>query len=44
MITITSWNVQNFAQNDPVLADKLNFVAGTLQALGSDVVALQWYP
>jgi endonuclease/exonuclease/phosphatase family metal-dependent hydrolase len=41
MITITSWNVQNFAQNDPVFADKLNFVAGTLQALGSDVVALQ---
>jgi endonuclease/exonuclease/phosphatase family metal-dependent hydrolase len=41
MITITSWNVQNFAQNDPVFADKLTFVAGTLQALGSDVVALQ---
>ena len=41
MITITSWNVQNFAQSDPVFADKLNFVAGTLQALGSDVVALQ---
>jgi len=40
-ITITTWNVQNLAQSDPVFADKLNFLVGTLQALGSDVVALQ---
>lgn len=40
-ITITTWNVQNFRQNDPVFADKLDFLAATLEALGSDVVALQ---
>jgi len=40
-ITITTWNVQNFAQTDPVFVEKLNFLIGTLQALGSDVVALQ---
>ena len=40
-ITITTWNVQNFRQSDPVFADKLDFLVGTLQALGSDVVALQ---
>jgi endonuclease/exonuclease/phosphatase family metal-dependent hydrolase len=40
-ITITTWNVQNFTQSDPVFADKLNFLVGTLQALGSDIVALQ---
>jgi endonuclease/exonuclease/phosphatase family metal-dependent hydrolase len=40
-ITITTWNVQNFRTNDPVFADKLDFVAGILEALGSDVVALQ---
>jgi endonuclease/exonuclease/phosphatase family metal-dependent hydrolase len=40
-ITITTWNVQNFSQSDPVFADKLDFLVGTLQALGSDVVALQ---
>ena len=40
-ITITTWNVQNFAQSDPVFTDKLDFLVGTLQALGSDVVALQ---
>ena len=40
-ITITTWNVQNFAQSDSVFTDKLNFLIGTLQALGSDVVALQ---
>lgn len=40
-ITITTWNVQNLAQSDPVFADKLDFLIGTLQALGSDVIALQ---
>ena len=40
-ITITTWNVQNLAQSDPVFTDKLHFLIGTLQALGSDVVALQ---
>ncbi len=40
-MTITIWNVQNFAWSDPVIADKLNFLLGTLQALRSDVVALQ---
>ena len=40
-ITITTWNVQNLKRSDPVFADKLNFLVGTLQALGSDVVALQ---
>jgi endonuclease/exonuclease/phosphatase family metal-dependent hydrolase len=40
-ITITTWNVQNLRQSDPVFADKLNFLVGTLQALGSDVISLQ---
>ena len=40
-ITITTWNVQNLAQSDPVFTDKVDFLIGTLQALGSDVVALQ---
>jgi len=40
-ITITTWNVQNFSRSDPVFADKLDFIVGTLQGLGSDVVALQ---
>ena len=40
-ITITTWNVQNFTRSDLVFADKLNFLVGTLQALDSDVVALQ---
>jgi endonuclease/exonuclease/phosphatase family metal-dependent hydrolase len=40
-LTITTWNVQNFTQNNPVFADKLKLLVGTLQALGSDVVALQ---
>jgi endonuclease/exonuclease/phosphatase family metal-dependent hydrolase len=40
-ITITTWNVQNLTQSDTVFADKVNFLASTLQALGSDVVALQ---
>ncbi len=40
-ITITTWNLQNFAQSDSLYADKLDFLVGTLQALGSDVVALQ---
>ncbi len=40
-ITITTWNVQNFAQSDPVFADKLDFLVGTLQAMRSDVIALQ---
>lgn len=41
LITITTWNVQNLAQSNAVFADKLNFLVGTLEALGSDVVALQ---
>src|SRR5918994_2182216 len=40
-ITITTWNVQNLRRSAPVFTDKLNFLVGTLQALGSDVVALQ---
>lgn len=40
-ITITTWNVQNFTRSELVFADKLNFLVGTLQALDSDVVALQ---
>jgi hypothetical protein len=40
-ITITTWNVQNFARSQPVFDENLNFLIGTLQALGSDVVALQ---
>ena len=40
-ITITTWNVQNFRRSDPVFNDKLNFLAGILQALGCDIVALQ---
>jgi endonuclease/exonuclease/phosphatase family metal-dependent hydrolase len=40
-VTITTWNVQNFAQSDPVYNAKLEFLVDTLQALGSDVVALQ---
>lgn len=39
--TITTWNVQNFAQSDAVYADKLDFLAGTLQVIDPDVVALQ---
>ena len=39
--TITTWNVQNFTQNDQVYNEKLDFLVDTLQALGSDVVALQ---
>lgn len=40
-LTITTWNIQNFQRSDVSFADKLNFLVGTLQALGSDVVALQ---
>ncbi len=40
-ITITTWNVQNFARGDAVFAEKLDFLVQTLEALGSDVVALQ---
>jgi hypothetical protein len=40
-ITIRTWNVQNFAGNDPLFADKLAFIVGTLQALNPDVIALQ---
>ena len=40
-ITITTWNVQNLAKSDLAFADKLDFLVGTLQALASDVVALQ---
>lgn len=40
-LTITTWNVQNFRQSDPLFAEKLAFLAGTLQALNSDIVALQ---
>lgn len=40
-ITITTWNVQNFTRNDDVYNEKLDFLVDTLQALGSDVVALQ---
>lgn len=38
---MTTWNVQNLTQSDPLFADKLEFLIGTLRALGSDVVALQ---
>ena len=40
-ITITTWNLQNFARSQPVFDEKLNLLFGTLQALGPDVVALQ---
>lgn len=40
-LTITTWNVQNLKHSDPVFADKLNFLVATLQALGSDIIALQ---
>ena len=40
-ITITTWNIQNFRQDDDVYAQKLDFLADTLHSLGSDVVALQ---
>jgi endonuclease/exonuclease/phosphatase family metal-dependent hydrolase len=40
-ITMTTWNIQNFSQSDDVYAQKLEFLADTLQSLGSDVVALQ---
>lgn len=40
-ITITTWNLQNLKRADPVFTDKLNFLVGTLQALGSDIIALQ---
>ena len=40
-LTVTTWNVQNFADTDPVFADKLNYIAAVLQALNSDVIALQ---
>ncbi len=38
-ITITTWNVRNFARSQPVFDEKLNLLIGTLPALGSDVVA-----
>jgi endonuclease/exonuclease/phosphatase family metal-dependent hydrolase len=40
-LTITTWNVQNFRQGDPLYADKLAFLVGTLQALNPDIIALQ---
>jgi len=40
-ITITTWNIQNFTRNDPVYDNKLDHLVDTIQALGSDVVALQ---
>ena len=40
-ITITTWNVQNFARSNAGFAEKLDFLIATLQALDSDVVALQ---
>ena len=40
-LTITTWNVQNFALSDPVFADKIDFLATVLQALDPDVIALQ---
>ncbi|MEM9151522.1 MAG: endonuclease/exonuclease/phosphatase family protein [Cyanobacteria bacterium P01_F01_bin.3] len=40
-ITITTWNVQNFSKGSKAFEEKLDFLANTLEALGSDVVALQ---
>jgi endonuclease/exonuclease/phosphatase family metal-dependent hydrolase len=40
-LTITTWNVQNFTTADPVFSAKRDLVVATLQALGSDIVALQ---
>lgn len=40
-LTITTWNVQNFSRTDSVYADKLHLLTTTIQALGSDIVALQ---
>lgn len=40
-LTLTTWNVQNFRQADPVFSDKLDYIAAVLQALNADVIALQ---
>jgi endonuclease/exonuclease/phosphatase family metal-dependent hydrolase len=40
-ITLTSWNVQNFASDSPLFLQKRDFIVSTLQAIGSDVIALQ---
>ena len=40
-LTITTWNVQNLSQADPIFPDKLDFIASVLQSLNPDVVALQ---
>jgi endonuclease/exonuclease/phosphatase family metal-dependent hydrolase len=40
-ITLTTWNIQNFAEDTPVFQDKLNYLVSILQTLGSDVIALQ---
>jgi len=40
-LTVTTWNVQNFRQADPIFTDKLDYITAVLQALNSDVIALQ---
>jgi endonuclease/exonuclease/phosphatase family metal-dependent hydrolase len=40
-LTVTTWNVQNFARSDSLFDDKLLFLRDMLRGLGSDVVALQ---
>jgi endonuclease/exonuclease/phosphatase family metal-dependent hydrolase len=40
-LTITTWNIQNFSSSDLVFAEKRDFIVATLQALASDVIALQ---
>lgn len=40
-LTFTTWNIQNFETPDPVFAAKRDLIVATLQALGSDIVALQ---
>lgn len=40
-LTITTWNVQNLTRKDPVFLEKLNHLVTMIQAIGSDVVALQ---
>lgn len=40
-LTITTWNVQNLEADNDTFPDKIEFLAATLEALASDVVALQ---
>jgi hypothetical protein len=43
-LTITTWNVQNFARTQPVFDEKLNLPIATIQALGSAVIGVFGIP